>query len=52
MGEECSTPGRIEKCIQNSGQAKLKGRPFEKPRRSWENSIEMDFRETFWKVVD
>jgi hypothetical protein len=30
----------------------LKGREFERPRRSWEDNIRMDLREAGWRGVD
>ncbi|KAJ4431854.1 hypothetical protein ANN_20460 [Periplaneta americana] len=46
MGRACSTYGRIQKCIFRVLVGRPAGkRPLGRPRRRWEDNIEMDLRE-------
>jgi hypothetical protein len=48
VGRACGMHGRGDKRVQDfTGKAGRK-RPLERPRRRWENGIEMDLREIGW----
>ena len=45
MGRTCSTYGAIQKCIQSLVGKPEGKRPLGRPRRRWEDNIEMDLRD-------
>jgi hypothetical protein len=45
MGGTCGTHGGGERCLQVSVGNPEGKRPLERPRRRWEDNIEMDLRE-------
>ena len=45
MGGACSTCGGEERCIRGFGGEIERERPLGRPRRRWEDNIEIDFKE-------
>ena len=45
MGAACSTSGKEESCIYGFGGETWGKRPLGRPRRRWENNIQMDLQE-------
>jgi len=52
MGGGCSTHERDDKCVQDFVRKPDGKRPLGRHRRSWEDNIRMDLRETEWKDED
>jgi hypothetical protein len=52
MSGACSTHGIDKKCIQHLIRIRDGNRPLGISRRTWEDNIKMDLRETGWEVVD
>jgi len=49
LGGACSTYGGEQRCIQGFGDG---NRPFERPRRRWEDNIEMNLQEVGCGGID
>ena len=45
MGRTCSTYGTIQKCIQSFNVKIWEKEALRRPRRRWEENIEIDLRE-------
>jgi hypothetical protein len=52
MGGACNTRGREEKYIDVLVGKPEEKRPFGRPRRIWEDNIEVDNKEIRWEAVD
>jgi len=52
MGAACSACGGEDKSIHILARKHGRKRPLGRTRRSWENNIKMDVRETGWSGVD
>jgi hypothetical protein len=52
MGGACSTYWGEERCIQSFGGKPEGKKPFEIPRRTWEDDIKMDLQEVGCGVMD
>jgi hypothetical protein len=52
MGMVHTTCGRVQQCVQNTGDRPAGKRPLGRSRHVWENGIKMDLEEMRWQDVD